>query len=148
MIIWYDFRTAIQIILYIRTFFKFNENRLFQCWCSDQVWGTIIYLLLKRADLRQGINGSFTFSRCLNEIIRVQGSKLRGGWICKIAGGPPKFWVLLHFYVTISKFSQFWRVEGGDYKGSEGGHTPPLPPFGHVWAPWGSFLKIFQFFQL
>ena len=37
--------------------------------------------------------------------IRVQGSKLRGGdGFSKSLGGPPKFWVLLHFYVTISKF--------------------------------------------
>ena len=50
------------------------------------------------------------------------------------SGGPP-FWVLLHFYVTISKFfpilATLRRVEGGD---SEGGLSPPSPPYGHVWC--------------
>ena len=62
--------------------------------------------------------------------IRVQGSNLRGGMDFQNRwGGPPKFWVLLHFYVTISKFFPILaflrRVEGGD---SEGGSSPPSPP--------------------
>ena len=62
--------------------------------------------------------------RFIDEDIRVQGSKLRGGWIFKIAGGPPKFWVLLHFYVTISKNFPICMCMGG----KRGVKFPPLSP--------------------
>ena len=62
--------------------------------------------------------------------------KIKGGWIFKIAGGPPKFWVLLHLYVTISKiFPILTSLRGGrgwGLQGLRGGSYPPSPPFGHV----------------
>ena len=65
--------------------------------------------------------------------IRVQGSNLRGGMDFQNRwGGPPKFWVLLHFYVTISKiFPILTSLRGGrgwGLQGLRGGSYPPCPP--------------------
>ena len=70
-------------------------------------------------------------------IIRVQGSNLRGGMDFQNRwGGPPKFWVLLHFYVTISKFfpilTSLRKGRGWGLQGLRRGSYPP--PFGHVWS--------------
>ena len=66
-------------------------------------------------------------------IIRVQGSNLRGGMDFQNRwGGPPKFWVLLHFYVTISKFfpilTSLRGGRGWGLKSLRGGSSPPSPP--------------------
>ena len=45
-----------------------------------------------------------------------------GVYFWKISGGVPYFWVLLHFYVTISKFFQISFFLRG---ATEGGHQYP-----------------------
>ena len=51
--------------------------------------------------------------------------------IFKIAGGP-EFWVLMDFYVTISKFFPILAsLRRGGLRGLRG---PPSPPYGHVWC--------------
>ena len=96
--------------------------------CIGKVWA-ISYLQLNHTFAR--------FDRLFHTCPRV---KLKGGMDFQNCWGAPKFWVLLHFYVTISKFFPILTFlrggRGWGLRGLRGGSYPPCPPPMDTYGLW------------
>ena len=89
---WHDFDTmtkSIEVQILVRSFWT-SISYLVRTWTTYS--SSIVLKSEKKVQFKEAAH------RCLHYLpIHVQGSKFRG---------VPKFWVLLHFYVTISKIFQ------------------------------------------
>ena len=99
-------------------------------------FGNFIFLLFNLSDiLKYKVSNSFKLCQTPPNHTCSR-AEIQGGGNFPNHRAPPKFWVLLHFYVTISKFSPILASlrggECGDSKDTEGGNHPLFPPCGHV----------------
>ena len=76
--------------------------------------------------------------------LRVQGEEV-GARFSKSQPPPPKFGILLHFFVTISNFFPILTPPWGSPR-AQGGGWPPCPPFMHICVCM-HFLPIIWVFQ-